>query len=69
MCSSIPFPNLEKSVHVTDGFKICSPNFTLFKNGLKSLYSPTVTKQNKNKQTKTEQNKTKRLVSRGGNTN
>lgn len=39
-------------------FKICSPNFTLFKNGLKSLYSLTVTK-TKQKQTK------KAFLSRG----
>lgn len=50
--------NLEKSARVTDDFKICSPNFTLFKKGLESLYSPTVTKQNKNK--------TKRLLSATG---
>lgn len=58
--SPIPFSSLEKSAHMTEGFKICSPNFTLFKNGLKSLYSPTVTK--------TKQNK-KAFVSHRGNTN
>lgn len=63
MCvySSIPFPNLEKSAHVTDGFKICSPNFTLFKNGFKKPLFPN-SYQTEQKQTKTEQNKTKRLV-------
>lgn len=32
VCVSYPFSSLEKSAHMTDGFKICSPNFTLFKN-------------------------------------
>lgn len=58
VCVFYPFSNLEKSACVTDDFKICSPNFTLFKKGLESLYSPTVTKQNKNK--------TKRLLSATG---
>lgn len=43
---------------MTDGFKICSPNFTLFKNGLKSLFSPNNYKR-KNKQTK-KQTQTKK---------
>lgn len=47
VCVSYPFSSLEKSAHMTDGFKICSPNFTLFKIGLKSLFSPNSYKKKK----------------------
>ena len=45
---------------MTDGFKICSPNFTLFKNGLKSLFSPNSYKKKKKKKKKTETKKHKK---------
>lgn len=44
---------------MTDGFKICSPNFTLFKNGLKSLFSPNNYKKKKNRNKKTNTKKIK----------
>lgn len=53
---------------MTDGFKICSPNFTLFKNGLKSLFSPNNYKkkqQQKNKHKQKKSNK-KAFVSHKG---
>lgn len=53
----LPLSSLEKS-HMTESFKICSPNFTLFKNGLKKSFFP--------QQLQKKKNQTKRLLSATG---
>lgn len=49
VCVSYPFSSLEKSAPMTDGFKICSPNFTLFKKWVKKPFFPNSYKEKSNK--------------------
>ena len=60
VCVSYPFSSLEKSAAMTDGFKICSPNFTLFKKWVKKPFFPNSYKEKSNK---------KAFVSHRGDTN